>query len=213
MWFIYLDESGDLGFDFVSKKPSKYFVVSILAVSGHENNKKIQNAIQKTLARKLNSKSKRHKDELKANSTIIEIKRYFFKQVNNVKFAVYTVVLNKKRVFEQLTRDKSRVYNWIARQVLDRIPFEKANTRILLVVDKSKSKPEITDFNGYILRQLEGRINPNVPLDIYHWDSKENKGLQAIDLFCWGIFQKYERNKLEWYDTFKGKIAFETKYL
>ena len=32
MLFLYLDESGDLGFDFVNKKPSRYFVVTVLAV-------------------------------------------------------------------------------------------------------------------------------------------------------------------------------------
>jgi len=214
MWFLYLDESGDLGFDFVNKKPSKYFVVSILAVKGQEDNLKIQNAIKKTLARKLNyKKRKRTKPELKANSTIIGIKHYFYERVRGVKFTLYAVVLNKRRVFEQLTRDKSRVYNWIARQVLDSIPFEKVDTRIILIVDKSKSKPEIADFNGYVLRQLEGRINPKVPLDIHHWDSKENAGLQAVDLFCWGVFQKYERNRMEWYSIFQEKIAFETRYL
>lgn len=52
MWYLYLDESGDLGFDFVNKKPSKFFTVSIL-------------------------------------------------------------------------KEKSRVYNFIARQVIDQIPLEK----------------------------------------------------------------------------------------
>ncbi len=27
MWNLYLDESGDLGFDFVNKKPSKFFTI------------------------------------------------------------------------------------------------------------------------------------------------------------------------------------------
>jgi hypothetical protein len=34
MIFLYLDESGDLGFDFVNKRPSKYFVVTVLAYKG-----------------------------------------------------------------------------------------------------------------------------------------------------------------------------------
>lgn len=32
MWFLYLDESGDLGFDFVNKKPSKFFTIAILEI-------------------------------------------------------------------------------------------------------------------------------------------------------------------------------------
>ena len=26
MWYLYLDESGDLGFDFVNKKPSRFLL-------------------------------------------------------------------------------------------------------------------------------------------------------------------------------------------
>jgi len=32
MWYLYLDESGDLGFDFVHKKPLNFFTVTIPAV-------------------------------------------------------------------------------------------------------------------------------------------------------------------------------------
>jgi hypothetical protein len=45
MLFLYLDESGDLGFDFVNKKPSKFFVVTILAVKGYEENRKLINGV------------------------------------------------------------------------------------------------------------------------------------------------------------------------
>jgi hypothetical protein len=54
MWYLYLDESGDLGFDFVNKHPSKFFTVTILATKGQANNKAIIKAVKKTLARKLN---------------------------------------------------------------------------------------------------------------------------------------------------------------
>ena len=56
MWFLYLDESGDLGFDFVNKKPSRFFAVTILALRGQENNKALAKAVQKTLSRKLNQR-------------------------------------------------------------------------------------------------------------------------------------------------------------
>jgi hypothetical protein len=37
-------------------------------------------------------------------------------------------------------------------------------------------------------------------------------GIQAIDLFSWGIFKKYESGSLEWYDEFKGRVLFEKEY-
>lgn len=217
MWNLYLDESGDLGFDFVNKKPSKFFTITILAVSSQTANRKIINSVKKTLARKINPKNKRKRlvQELKGTGTTFDVKKYFYNQIQDVKFGIYSVTLNKKRLYDKLARNKDRVYNYIARQVIDEIPFEKANrTRVELIIDKSKGKPEIEDFNNYIKRQLESRIDPSVPFNIHHWKSHENGGLQACDLFCWGIFQKYERNKLEWYNVFADdKINYEKLFL
>lgn len=216
MWYLYLDESGDLGFDFVNKKPSKFFTVTILAMSSQDANTKMLKAVKKTLARKLNPKNKRKRivHELKGTGTTVEVKKYFYQQVKNIKFGIYSVTLNKKRLFEKLTRDKERVYNFIARQVIDKIPFEKADgIRVELILDKCKGKPEIEEFNKYIRNQLQARLNPSTPLDIYHRISHENFGLQACDLFCWGIFQKHERKNLEWHNVYAKNILLDEVYL
>lgn len=217
MWYLYLDESGDLGFDFVNKKPTKFFTVTILAVSSRDANRKLFNAAKKTLNQKLNNKKHRKRiiSELKGTGTTIIIKKYFFEKVKNTKFGLYSITLNKKRVYATLAENKSRVYNYISRQVLDRIPFEKYDSdRVELIIDKSMAKPEISEFNSYIRRQLEGRISPNTPLDIYHRLSHENFGLQIVDLFCWGIFEKYEKPKNDdWFNIFKEKVLLDEQYL
>jgi Protein of unknown function (DUF3800) len=216
MWYLYLDESGDLGFDFVNKKPSKFFTVAILAIHGIGNNRKISKAVKIVLRRKLNPESKRKRivEELKGEATTLEIKKYFYKQVEDIEFNIYSMTLNKLRVYEKLAHDKSRVYNFIARQVFDHIPFEETDSgRIILTIDKSKGKKGIKEFNEYIIRQLEGRISPKTPFDIYHEDSKKVRGLQAIDMFAWGLHRKYENKDLEWYDIFSKKINFDDQYL
>jgi len=50
--YLYLDESGDLGFDFFAKRPSKFFTVTVLAVTGVENNRRLINAVKKTIRQK-----------------------------------------------------------------------------------------------------------------------------------------------------------------
>jgi len=81
MWFLYLDESGDLGFDFVNKKPSNYFTITILAISDYARNRAIIKAAAKTLKRKLNRKlfKRRVVHELKASETTFDIKKYLYK--------------------------------------------------------------------------------------------------------------------------------------
>lgn len=81
-----------------------------------------------------------------------------------------------------------------------------------MVVDKSKNKAEIEDFNQYLVNKLEGKLPLNVALNIYHENSKASAGLQAVDSFCWGIFRKYEHNDIEWYQHFVNKIVFEIEY-
>jgi hypothetical protein len=216
MWYLYLDESGDLGFDFVNKKPSKFFTVAILAIRGIDNNRKISKAVRIVLRRKLNPKSKRKRivEELKGEATSLEIKKYFYRQVKDIKFTIYSMTLNKLRVYKELACNKSRVYNFIARQVFDRIPFENSDSdRIVLIIDKSKGKKGIREFNEYIIRQLEGRIAPKIPFDIYHEDSKKIGGLQAIDMFVWGIHRKYENKDLKWYEIFDKNIILDDQYL
>jgi len=213
MRYLYLDESGDLGFDFVTKKPSKFFTITILAVNNINNNRRIIKSVKNTLHRKFSKKD--NVQELKGREISLDVKKYLYKQLKEVEFELYAMTLNKKRVFERLIKAKSRVYNWIAKKVLERIPFEKNNNdRVELIIDKSMSKPEIVEFNSYIRKQLEARLDPKIPLDIYHWRSHENHGLQAADIFCWGIFQKYERSKTDWYEIYKkDKIKFEDQYL
>jgi hypothetical protein len=210
MWFLYLDESGDLGFDFFGKKPTRFFTVAILALRDTGNNRQLINAVKKTIRRKLRERANA---ELKGSHTSFEVKRYFYSLVKPIRFGVYALTLNKKRVYEELTQKKDRVYNFVARQVLDQVPIEKASTRVQLVIDKSKSRREIGEFNDYLVRQLQGRLDPKVPLDIYHHSSHENLGIQAADLFSWGVFRKYERGDVKWYDVFSEKVLYDDRYL
>lgn len=216
MWYLYLDESGDLGFDFVNKKPSKFFTVTILALENIETNRRLIKAIKVVLRRKLNPKNKRKRlvFELKGTGTTLEIKKYFYKQVKDIEFGLWSMTLNKRRVYERLIKEKSKIYNFIARQVLDRIPLERDNNeRVELIIDRSKSKREIEEFNSYIRNQLEGKLNPKTLLEMKHRKSHETPGLQAADIFCWGIFEKYERGRKEWREVFKDKIKFDDVYL
>ncbi|MEA3468001.1 MAG: DUF3800 domain-containing protein [Thermodesulfobacteriota bacterium] len=96
---------------------------------------------------------------------------------------------------------------------MQKVDLSSPGNAVTLVIDKSKNKDEIADFNNYVANQLEALLPLEVPLNIYHERSHENAGSQAVDLFCWGIFRKYERNDHEWYRVFRSKITYETEYL
>ena len=213
--FLYLDESGDLGFNPDKPGRSRHFTICILAISTTTRNRTVASAVKKTLKRKLNPKGKHRRmvKELKANATSFEVKEYFFRQLSGVRFGLYALTLNKDRLYPELQKQKDRIYNYLARLILDQLPLENASDAVNLVLDQRKNRRERQEFNDYIKRELASRLPPGVRLRITHEDSVNNHCLQAVDLFCWGIFRKYEREDNLWFDLFQGKVRYHTLYL
>ena len=215
---IFLDESGDLGFDWQKNGTSKYFIVTVLVCSGLQTTQSVKRAINRTLKNKVNKKPEKRRivQELKGTGTSLSIKQYFIKQMPEDGWQLYSVVLNKKEVFEHLKSKsgKRKLYNFMSKFLIEQILIPKTTKTINLVLDKCKNTEEIKDFNFYLQTQLESALpHLDVRLDISHESSQDNHGLQAVDLFCWGIARKYHHEDLEWYLLYKEKIAFETVYL
>jgi len=212
--FIYLDESGDLGFDFVRKRPSKKFVITVLVCENDAIIKGFKKAVRRTIRNKL-AKSTDRVQELKGTSTALPIKDYFLRNVPQQGWGVYSVILNKERVYDHLKSKigRKKLYNYLARFLLKRIAVPPETNAVNLFIDRSKTRQEIKDFNSYVEHQLAGLIPLEVPLNITHEQSENNAGLQAVDLFCWGIFRKYELEDEDWYLLYRKYVVFETEYL
>lgn len=211
---IFLDEAGDLGFDFSKPRTTKTFVITLLVAP---DDLPLRRAVARTLKHKVHkgrkTRAAKRVRELKGARTSLAAKHYFWRQVQAAEFGLYALVLNKERVNEALRRRPERLYNYVSRLLIEKCPLDQATDRVILTLDRSKAKAEQADFNQYLTGQLKAFLPPQIPLNIYHAPSEENAGVQAVDLFCWGIFRKYERQDLEWYRVFQGKVRFETLYL
>lgn len=215
--FIFLDESGDLGFDFGKPKTSRYFVIALLVCDDKLTQTGIRTAVSRTLKNKLNQKKtiKRMVTELKGSQTTLEIKQYFYRQMPDSGWRIYSVTLNKARVEDHLRsrEGKKKLYNFLARFLLEKVKFPEHLDRVHLVVDRCKNQEEIKDFNQYVENQLQALLPLQTRLQIFHERSDANAGLQAVDLFCWGVARKDGENDREWYNVFRTDICFETVYL
>lgn len=212
---IYLDESGCLGFDFSKPGTSHYFTIAVLVCNGRQEFTSFKKAVNRTLKNKLNRRRRGTLvHELKASGTSIEIKRYFMRNSPASGWGVYSITINKQNAQPHLTTKlgKVKLYNYLSKVLLEKIPFNDDGNPVTLVLDKSKSKSEIEDFNQYFERQIQGRLPLNTPLNIYHEDSQANAGLQAVDLFCWGIVRNRARGDNEWLNEYqrfvRGDILF-----
>ena len=215
--FIYLDESGDLGFDFTKQKTTKKFVITLLVCKSDNVSVAFKTAVRRTLKNKINRTKNRTKwfAEIKGTNTSIETKKYFFRQIKEMDWQLYSVVLNKSRVENHLhtAKGQNKLYNFLARFLIEKLPLRQTFTNVRLIVDRSKNKNEIQDFNLYLKNQIEALLPLNTALNVEHLNSMESTGLQAVDLFCWGIARKYEYSDFEWYNIFRHRIAYETEYL
>lgn len=212
---IYLDESGDLGFDYTKQGTSRFFIITLLVIHSNEVNKKVIKMVERTIKEKINrgKKGKNVVLELKGSNTDIGIKGYFYKHIEDDQFEILTLILNKARVVQKLRDKKEKLYNYVSRLLLEKCNLHKAEERVVLTVDKRKNKEDIKDFNSYLFNELVALIPSKIPFEQYHTASYAHKGLQAVDVFCWGIYRKYERRDLEWYNYFVSKIREEIVYL
>lgn len=214
--FIYLDESGDLGFDFQNKTPSTHFVITLLVFNNYRGVLRVNSAVKHTLKHKFDLEIVQ---ELKSNKLSFPVKEYFYKnlvrQLDEDVWGLYSIILDKKRLVAQTKYplDINRLYNILANKVLERINFSIVdNNKIRLIVDRCKSSKERIIFDQYLQYNLEALLPINVPLVITHELSHRSSGLQAVDLFSSGFFKKYVANDTKWHNVFKNRVIWEGVY-
>ena len=213
MIYVYLDESWDLWFDFENKSPSNFFTITIVIIKWIQTNKSLKKEIEIVIKRKLNTKkSKRYVSEIKWSRTNISIKKYLYKRIKNYDFDIYSITFNKRNVKESLIRNKSRLYNYFVRLLIDQVDLSSVVNRLTIVLDKSKNKEQIKDCNDYLIRNIESKVSLDIEIDILHEDSTVIKQLQLADIFCYWFFEKYNKKNTDWLNEFKDKVKFDDLY-
>ena len=204
MAYIFLDESGDLGFKPTS---SKWFLFTIVLTNNHKKIEKVIKNIRKGLKKKYKLK------ELHAYHADSIIRHRMLKKLSQLEdLKVLCIILNKKRVYVDLQNQKNHLYNYTANILLDRLHSKKLikiDEPISLYIDKKDTNKFIRDnFEKYLKDNLVKRGN-NGRIEIKIKPSHSEKCLQAVDFVSWAIFRKYERGDYEYYEDIKDKIVGE----
>ena len=130
-------------------------------------------------------------------------------EVNDLQ--IYCIVLNKKKVYLDLRRQKNYLYNYTANILLGRLHGRKIlknNEKILIYIDQRETNKFLKkNFEEYLSSNLVKRGNNSFEIKIK--PSHTEKCLQAVDFISWTIFRKYEKNDYEFYEIIKDKIIGE----
>ena len=202
--YIYLDESGTLGFDFKKKGNSKYFTISYIAF---KNKNQISRAIRST-RKKFNIKSK-----LKANSTNDEIRKDLLNRLMKKEFSISTIIIDKTKVYSlYMIKNKEKFYNYMCGLLIDTINLLPNTPAVVnMVMDKRKNGRLLKmDINNY----LKMRINRNssIKLEIEHKHIDTDLVLTAVDFISWSVFRNFEHGDNTYYKIIERKILQLNKW-
>ncbi|MCK5123351.1 MAG: DUF3800 domain-containing protein [Candidatus Pacebacteria bacterium] len=204
MAYIFLDESGDLGF---SQRSSKWFILTILLTNNH---RKVEKSVKK-VHRGLKKKYKTVKELHAYHADAITRKRVLRSLSETEDLKILCIILNKRKVYIDLQNQKSYLYNYTANILLERLN----NKKVLNPKDEVKIYIDQRETNKFLKKNFEDYLKSNLK----KWDngkiaikikpSHTEKCLQAVDFISWAIFRKYERGDYEYYEVIKNKIIGE----
>ncbi len=186
MIYIYMDESGDLGFKNTS---SNIFVIGYIITA---DPKILQRSLKKLRQRKL-KKRLRELPEFKFYTASDRVRELMFNKIEELDLVSGYVAVNKGRVHPGLRRKKKVLYNYLVRQLLDdAITLYDHERKIILVLDRLYSNKHLRDSMDEYLGRMASRISKS-DLKIIHKNSCDTAGLQFVDFICGAIWRHYEK--------------------
>ena len=199
--FIYLDESGDLGFN---KGSSIYFVISFLVMDQYTN------ILLKRRIIKI--KKKYHipkKVEIKANKSNYCLRGDVLKEICSLPIGIYSITAKKQGINDSLRKDTNIFYNYMVNLII--VPYiEKLgpDKEICLIADNRISKvSKGMRFGDYLkYKILYEKELYYINLNIEYLDSMNVYGLQAVDFVANSIFRYHEKENRKYIKPLEKNI-------
>ena len=209
MAYIFLDESGDLGFDFKKKKTSKFFVITFLFA---KDKKVVERMVKKVFKGFSKLEVKNHHGVLHAYKETPRTRQKLLNMVReNNTSNVIVIYLNKRKVYSKLQDEKQVLYNYVTNILLDRVCTKKLipiDEKISLVASRRETNKFLNqNFTAYLKNQV--RNNHKLDIDIEIKSPTQEKSLQVVDMLSWSVFRKYEHGDESYYNIIKPDIIEE----
>lgn len=204
MAYIFLDESGDLGF---KKTSSKWFLFTIAIIQDARALERIVKKIWRPMKKKHKRLGELHASQEKDITRKRMLK--MLSEINELK--VLCIILNKEKVYVDFQNQKNYLYNYTANILLDRLHTKEIlafGEAVNLYIDRKDTKKQLREnFIRYLTDSMKKRRDGDFSVVLH--SSHENKSLQAVDFISWAIFRKYEKGDYEFYEIIKKKIVDE----
>jgi len=207
MLYVFVDESGDLGF---TEKSTNYYIIASVETESLLKLSRIIKKVRKTLRKK-----KKNIPEFKFTDSDEVIRKRLLKRAVEEELLFSAVILQKRMVYDYLRDKKDKLYNYLAGFIAESLSDEyNHENEFTIVIDKfimrEEKRREFDEYLKYrLLNSYQHTIKPKIK--IIHGDSQEYPGLQVADFIAGAIFQHYERGKQEFYEIIKPKLRLELR--
>jgi hypothetical protein len=205
MAYIFLDESGDLGFDFSKSKTSQFFVIACVFI---ENKRPVEKVVKKIFSGFSKKEIKNHHGILHFYKERPVTRKRVLKMLDDKDIKILFIYLNKKKVYTKLQNEKHILYNYVTNILLDRI-----YTNNIISIDRSiklvASQRETNRFlNDNFCQYLESQAinNHKASIKVIIKTPKQEKCLQVADAVSWSLFREVEHNDDSYIKIIENKI-------
>ena len=168
MSYIFLDESGDLGFDFSKKKTSKYFVVTFLLTDDKVSVERLIKKVFKGFSKK---QIQSHSGVLHAYKELSVTRQKLLTSFASKKYGtIITIYLDKRKVYTKLKDEKHVLYNYVTNILLDRVYTKKLipiDQKICVIAAKRETNKFLNEnFSNYLKQQANGNHKLDIEVHI-----------------------------------------------
>lgn len=192
---IYMDESGDLGYDFTQSKTSRYFIVAFV-MTNYPN--RLDKIVKKVYSGFTKTEIKAHHGVLHCNKELPSTRFRLLNKLSESESVVFSLVLDKRRLSVRAEYEKHALYNYIVGALLDII---KSNS--LLPKGRVRFVASKRETNKYLNDQFVNQLSDNkLIVDIR--TPAEEKGLQVADFVAWSFYNRYEHGDSDYSDAIKS---------
>jgi hypothetical protein len=208
MTYIFLDESGDLGFNLNKSGTSENFIITFFVI---KNKKPFDSIVKKTLAKMNKVERKSIQGVLHSYKLLPRRRKKLLKSILEYDFKLMVIRLNKSKVYTHLHNEKQVVYNYITNILLNRILDKKlidTDQKVHLIASRRETNKFLnSNFKNYL--KNKAKKNHSIDIDINIALSNQEKCLQIVDLISWSYFRHIEHKDSSYYNIIKEMMEEE----
>ena len=206
MSYIFMDQSGDLGFDFSKDGTSDYFVIAFLFV---KEKKPIEKIIRKAFTALSRKNIKHHSGVLHCYKEHPRTRQRVLSLLAEKDISIISIYLNKHKVYTRLHDEKTILYNYVTNILLDRVYSRKLlQDPVAFIASKRETNRFLNEnFKEYLEKQVMANHRQQIGIEIK--TPAQEKCLQLVDFVCWAMYRKRQWGDNSYYDLIKKKIVEE----